>query len=283
MLTQTFLEKLRCPLCGGAFEAKAAAIACRGCGRARPLDDGPPDFLPERVKAALSGGAAPAPWRAWREVEAALNRWRRGRAGNAAATEADRERLRRFVDFARLTGELLDVGCKDGHLARYLPAGAAFAGIEPEPTKKAADDIVRGVGEELPFADASFDAVLYLASFDYLVEPARAVDEAARVLRRGGRLVMLQTVRPGAVAAAMRARGPGALLAALTPGAIAALGLMGALRAARDGLLPGRRCHVGYYEERDLGALLSPRFTIARRSFEGGGVLFLEARKREET
>src|SRR5262249_49183699 len=156
----------------------------------------------------------------------------------------------------------LDVGCKDGHLARYLPEGAAFAGIEPEPTKKAGDDIVRGVGEELPFADASFDAVLYLASFDYLVEPARAVDEAARVLKKGGRLVMLQTLRPPAVAAAMRARGAGAILAALRPGAISALGLMGALRTARDGLLPGRRCHVGYYEERELEALLSPRFTL---------------------
>lgn len=38
----------------------------------------------------------------------------------------------------------------------------------------------------LPFADASFDAVLNCVSIDYLVQPVRVLGEVARVLRPGG-------------------------------------------------------------------------------------------------
>ena len=39
----------------------------------------------------------------------------------------------------------------------------------------------------LPFADASFDAVLNCVSVDYLVRPVEVLAEVARVLRPGGR------------------------------------------------------------------------------------------------
>ena len=43
----------------------------------------------------------------------------------------------------------------------------------------------------LPFADASFDAVLMFHTLTYAEHPARALAECARVLRPGGRLVLL--------------------------------------------------------------------------------------------
>jgi ubiquinone/menaquinone biosynthesis C-methylase UbiE len=44
---------------------------------------------------------------------------------------------------------------------------------------------------ELPFADASFDAVLVFHTLTYAEHPGRALQECARVLRPAGRLVLL--------------------------------------------------------------------------------------------
>src|SRR4029077_3624647 len=43
----------------------------------------------------------------------------------------------------------------------------------------------------LPFRDASFDSVLMFHTLTYAERPARALAECARVLRPGGRLVLL--------------------------------------------------------------------------------------------
>jgi ubiquinone/menaquinone biosynthesis C-methylase UbiE len=46
-------------------------------------------------------------------------------------------------------------------------------------------------GQDLPFAAGSFDAVLVFHTLTYVDEPARLIAECARVLRPGGRLVVL--------------------------------------------------------------------------------------------
>jgi SAM-dependent methyltransferase len=48
---------------------------------------------------------------------------------------------------------------------------------------------VRGVGEELPFRDASFDAVISIAVLEHLKDPFRCAQEIARVLKPGGELI----------------------------------------------------------------------------------------------
>ena len=47
-----------------------------------------------------------------------------------------------------------------------------------------------GRAEQLPFADASFDLVTCVNSLHHIARPARALDEMARVLGPGGRLVL---------------------------------------------------------------------------------------------
>ena len=48
---------------------------------------------------------------------------------------------------------------------------------------------VLGVGEELPFKDASFEAVISIAVLEHVRNPFRCADEIVRVLKPGGRLI----------------------------------------------------------------------------------------------
>ncbi len=54
---------------------------------------------------------------------------------------------------------------------------------------------MRAPAEYLPFADASFDTVVSTLVLCTVADPRRAVAEAARVLRPGGRLLFLEHVR----------------------------------------------------------------------------------------
>jgi SAM-dependent methyltransferase len=88
---------------------------------------------------------------------------------------------------------LLDVGCGTcafapqfaGHVDRYLGVdlrSSRFLGsTRPDAYAR---------GEALPFRDASFDTVLGLSVITYLPEPARLLDEAFRVLKPGGSLLL---------------------------------------------------------------------------------------------
>lgn len=48
---------------------------------------------------------------------------------------------------------------------------------------------------KLPFADASFDFVTCVVSFDYLAKPLEVMNEVSRVLKPGGQLVLSQSNR----------------------------------------------------------------------------------------
>ena len=63
-----------------------------------------------------------------------------------------------------------------------------FVGIDPRPRGRAsaAFRFVQGIGEYLPFADGSFDRVLFATSLDHVLSPVRSLSEARRVLARTG-------------------------------------------------------------------------------------------------
>lgn len=106
-------------------------------------------------------------------------------------------------------GAILDVGCGDGGLVRFLTKeGARVVGLEPSAGQLArarnaeavgGEGYVRGVAEALPFPDAGFDAVVFSNSLHHVPVPqqAAALAEAGRVLRSGGLVYALEPLAEG--------------------------------------------------------------------------------------
>ena len=110
--------------------------------------------------------------------------------------------LPRLIAFSGYAGRrVLDVGCGAGvDLARFARGGAFATGVDLAPSAIAlarANFAQQGLagqwcvanGEELPFADASFDFVFAHGVVQYTADPERLVGECHRVLRPGGEAV----------------------------------------------------------------------------------------------
>jgi ubiquinone/menaquinone biosynthesis C-methylase UbiE len=120
---------------------------------------------------------------------------------------------------ARGSGEVLEVAVGTGRNLPFYPQGTRLTGIELSPAMlgiartRAAElgmerlDLREGDAHELPFADGSFDTVVCTLGLCSIPDDRRAVSEMARVLRPGGRLLLLDHVRAasGPVRAVQRA------------------------------------------------------------------------------
>ncbi|MEO6264634.1 MAG: metalloregulator ArsR/SmtB family transcription factor [Luteimonas sp.] len=98
-------------------------------------------------------------------------------------------------------GDVLDIASGDGVLAELLAphshryvcvdTSARVVAAAAERLRRFANVEVReGDMHALPFADGNFDLVVLMHALTYAVKPAQAVAEAARVLKRGGRLLL---------------------------------------------------------------------------------------------
>lgn len=115
-----------------------------------------------------------------------------------------------LVALAPAEGETaLDVGSGTGEdvleLARRVGPGGRAVGVEPSPGLRAESlrraqalgaggiEVVDADALALPFEDALFDVVRCERVLQHIKDPARAVTEMARVLKPGGRLVLIDT------------------------------------------------------------------------------------------
>lgn len=133
-----------------------------------------------------------------REERSPWSRWSPGPGGRFApwkfnwlANHKLRAALERVRTHAR--GELLDVGCGSrpfenvfaGRVRRYwgtdLRSSRYLGAQRPDAFATA---------EAQPFRAGSFDTVLGLSMLTYLREPGRMIEEAARVLKPGGLLIL---------------------------------------------------------------------------------------------
>jgi ubiquinone/menaquinone biosynthesis C-methylase UbiE len=91
----------------------------------------------------------------------------------------------------------LEVGVGSGAFAFRLgiPIGVDPALNMLRIAKRRGIDVLRAVGEGLPFRDRSFDYVLMINTLCFLREPAAALSEAHRVLRGSGQLIVCEVPR----------------------------------------------------------------------------------------
>lgn len=90
---------------------------------------------------------------------------------------------------------ILDLGCGKGRFSRRLErAGARVVGLDISPAMLAEAGGLRrvlGSARRLPFADATFDAVVAVETFEHLGDVGPTIGEARRVLGPGGRLIVV--------------------------------------------------------------------------------------------
>jgi SAM-dependent methyltransferase len=110
------------------------------------------------------------------------------------------------LDAARVGAgmQVLDLACGPGlvagaaRLRGAMPTGLDFAAAMIGFARAAHPEIrfEEGDAEALPFADASFDAVISNFRIHHVPDPVRALSEARRVLRRDGRMAFTSWAAP---------------------------------------------------------------------------------------
>jgi SAM-dependent methyltransferase len=284
------LDSLRgilvCPLCKSGLDLLAGVMACRACPlripqtRADCLDLLPPQMTaPDLAR--------------WHERQTTMKRWYQDLLTTphdaAGCFENDYRAYSRLL--ATLTGRVLDVGGGNGVARHYLTSVACYVVVEPDPDwldgswaglanrfpcLAAPPCFIRGVGEHLPFSAGAFDAVLALWSLNHAVDPAKVVDEAGRVLRPGGLLILvLEDMSPRWLDVAA----PGFLAGRSTAHTARLVG-----RKLRTSLLgrpwPTQPDHVAF-SEADLRAWSRGQLEIRRRYWNKGYLAF-ELERRPE-
>jgi len=107
---------------------------------------------------------------------------------------------------SRAQGEVLEVAIGTGRNLTFYPAGVRLTGIDLSPAmlerarERAGElgmevDLREGDAQDLPFPGGSFDTVVCTLSLCNVPDDRRAVAEMKRVLRPGGRLLLLDHIR----------------------------------------------------------------------------------------
>jgi ubiquinone/menaquinone biosynthesis C-methylase UbiE len=120
--------------------------------------------------------------------------------GETPEMRAQRKRVIELLD-PQPGWRVLDVGCGPGQLARELAAAVGSRGhvcgadVSEHMLELAGDEVelVHVSGTKLPFADGAFDAAVATQVYEFVEQLTEALSELHRVLRPGGRALILDT------------------------------------------------------------------------------------------
>ena len=96
----------------------------------------------------------------------------------------------RYQDFCKeLEGVILDIGSdKPSHSSQLLPKNVSYIGLDPY--AGSGEFRLIALGEMLPIAKGSIDAVTFNTSLDHILDYSTAIDEVIRVLKPNGTIVI---------------------------------------------------------------------------------------------
>jgi ubiquinone/menaquinone biosynthesis C-methylase UbiE len=114
---------------------------------------------------------------------------------------------KRIIDYCSFISgaKVLDVGCGTGTTVGYLQdvrrlqsIGVDLSEIRLEKGRKCSPGLalIQAPGENLPFADASFDGVIAECSLSVMQDTGRVLTEISRVLAPGGKLAITDVYLP---------------------------------------------------------------------------------------
>ncbi|MEH2436127.1 MAG: methyltransferase domain-containing protein [Nostoc sp.] len=196
-----FQKFLVCPKCKNKLEFGKNFIICTSCNSKFPqLADDWLNLMPDQL---LENEATK-----WEERLLEMEDWYKHLMTNStSAINCFAADYTPFVPFlAGLSGNILDVGGGIGVPRNYLNSNNNYIVIDPSiewlridwsslldrfPYLESKPNFVRGIGECLPFPSESFDAVLSFWSLNHASDPKLVMSEVARVLRPGGRVLLV--------------------------------------------------------------------------------------------
>jgi len=92
-----------------------------------------------------------------------------------------------------IKGTVLDIGCGDPKIGAFVFSDeCSYIGLNPN--SHSIEGRVNGYAEINPFNDNVFDCVLFNGSLDHILDHYTAVEEAYRVLKPGGKMIVTALV-----------------------------------------------------------------------------------------
>jgi len=186
MNADDLVQYLICPACRSKLTAEAHDLSCAQCkapyGRTASGYDFSSVPLPRNL-------AAKVPLWDVLQANGSLSYRLAPELNLATAQRAD---VAAFRSFMRLDGRVLDIGCgPQANVPGYVDSSPRvdYVGLDPLEGRRNFLHI-KGVAELLPFADGTFDQIIFATSLDHLLDLGLSLNEAARVLKPDGRIYL---------------------------------------------------------------------------------------------
>lgn len=191
----TYLDRCRCPLCHASVATRPEQLECLGCGTIYPVRFGRPVFLrPDNALFDAAQYDKPV-------VEAPAHLLRHLVPDPSVNLSSERLIPRLAAALPRQSWILVVGGGRQREWLAPMLAAGDHRVIYSDIDIRAAVDLFAD-GHDLPFVDASFDAVITTAVLEHVMYPERVASEIARVVRLGGllysELPFMQQVHEGA-------------------------------------------------------------------------------------